>query len=294
MHIYYAPTCAGYAAPGHPDAPFRVLRTDELMRERHPGWLPEQPVETLLASDEAILRAHSPAYLRRLVETPAGGMFDADTAVLPGMAGHARRGAGAAMSVAERAWGSGDQAFSLMRPPGHHATRDAIMGFCYLNSAAIAALHAQAALGVARVAVWDFDAHHGNGTEDILRGKEGMFYASVHQYPGYPGTGTESFDNVWNGPVSPGTPPEKHLAVLEESWAAVLAFKPDLILVSAGFDAYAGDPLTDMTLRQEDFATLGEWCRQAPWPVAAILEGGYSQELPALINTFLEAWEGKG
>lgn len=196
------------------------------------------------------------------------------------------------MSIAERAWSSGDKAFSLIRPPGHHATRDAIMGFCYLNSVAIAALHAQAALGAGRVAVWDFDAHHGNGTEDILRGREGMFYASVHQYPGYPGTGTESFDNVRNDPVAPGTPAEEHLAVLEESWAAVLAFEPDLILVSAGFDAYAGDPLTDLRLRPKEFAALGEWCRHAPRPVGAILEGGYSQDLPALVNAFLEAWDG--
>ncbi len=292
MHVYNDPACAGYAAPGHPEAPFRVLRTAELLRERHPDWLAAQPLETLPATDEAILRAHSPAYLRRLVETPAGGMFDPDTAVLPGIADHARRAAGAAMNIAERAW-EGEKAFSLMRPPGHHATRDAIMGFCYLNSVAIAALHAQAALGVGRVAVWDFDAHHGNGTEDILRGKEGMFYASVHQFPGYPGTGTDSFDNVRNDPVAPGTPAEQHLAVLEESWAAVLAFKPDLILVSAGFDAYAGDPLTDLRLRPKEFAAMGDWCRQAPWPVGAILEGGYSQELPVLVNTFLEAWEGR-
>ncbi len=292
MYIYYDSACAGYAAPGHPEAPFRVLRTAELLRERHPDWLPARPEDALLADDKAILRAHSPAYLRRLAETPPGGMFDPDTAVLPGIVDHARRGAGAAMLVAERAFGSGDKAFSLMRPPGHHATREAVMGFCYLNSVAIAALYAQAALGVGRVAVWDFDAHHGNGTEDILRGREGTFYVSVHQHPGYPGTGTESSDNVRNDPVTPGTPAEKHLAILEESWAAVLAFKPDLILVSAGFDAYAGDPLTDLRLRPKEFAALGEWCRHAPWPVGAILEGGYSQELPVLVNTFLEAWEG--
>ena len=293
MHIYHDPTCAGYAAPGHPEAPFRVLDTAALLRERHPGWLPGSPEPALQAEDAAILRAHSPAFLRRLTQTPPGGMFDPDTAALPGMADHARRAAGAAISAAEHVWESGGKAFSLMRPPGHHATREAIMGFCYLNSVAIAALHAQAALGAGRVAVWDFDAHHGNGTEDILRGREGMFYASVHQYPGYPGTGTESFDNVRNDPVAPGTPAEKHLAVLEENWAAVLAFKPDLILVSAGFDAYAGDPLTDMRLRPKEFAALGEWCCKAPWPVGAILEGGYSRELPLLVNTFLEAWEGK-
>ncbi len=292
MHIYHDPACAGYAAPGHPEAPYRVLDTAALLRERRPDWLPAAPQPTLRAGDETILRAHSPAFLRRLTETP-DGMFDPDTAVLPGVAEHARRAAGAAISVAEHAWESSGRAFSLMRPPGHHATQEAIMGFCYLNSVAIAALHAQAALGAARVAVWDFDAHHGNGTEDILRGREGMFYASVHQYPGYPGTGTESFDNVRNDPVPPGCPAEKHLAILEESWNDVLAFKPDLILVSAGFDAYAGDPLTDLRLRPKEFAALGDWCRRAPWPVGAILEGGYSRELPLLVNTFLEAWEGK-
>ena len=292
MHVYHDPVCAGYAAPGHPEAPFRVLDTAALLRERHPGWLLEPAEAAPPAGDATILRAHSPAFLHQLVETPPGGMFDPDTAVLPGMADHARRGAGAAVRVAELAL-RGDKAFSLMRPPGHHATRESIMGFCYLNSVAIAALHAQAALGSRRVAVWDFDAHHGNGTEDILRGKEGMFYASVHQYPGYPGTGTESFDNVRNDPVAPGTAAEKHLAALEQNWAAVLAFRPDLILISAGFDAYAGDPLTDLRLRPKEFAALGEWCHRAPCPVAAILEGGYSRELPLLVNTFLEAWEGE-
>ena len=100
--------------------------------------------------------------------------------------------------------------------------------------------------------------------------------------PGYPNTGAESFDNVRNYPVPPGTPAEKHLAALEQSWADVLAFRPDLILVSAGFDAYAGDPLTDLRLRPREFAALGRWMSQAPCPVGAILEGGYSQELPLL------------
>jgi acetoin utilization deacetylase AcuC-like enzyme len=176
-----------------------------------------------------------------------------------------------------------------MRPPGHHATRSQAMGFCYLNSIAIAALQA-AAEGV-RVAVWDFDAHHGNGTEDILRDRPNLFFASVHQYPGYPGTGTASAGNIANFPVAPHTPRRDHLAALARSWDAVRAFQPGLVLVSAGFDAYARDPITAMTLEAEDFAALGGWLRAAGLPTAAVLEGGYSPDLPQLIDAFLSAWE---
>ena len=293
MHIYYDPTCAEYAAPGHPDAPFRVLKTVELLREKHPAWFPATGTDGALppADDAALLRAHTPAHLARL-RAPEGPMFDPDTAALPGMDGHARRAAGAAMGIAALAL-EGGKAVSLLRPPGHHATADRIMGFCYLNSVAVAALHAREALGAGRVAVWDFDAHHGNGTESILHHREGCLYVSSHQYPGYPNTGAESFDNVRNYPVLPGTAAERHLAALEQSWADVLAFRPDLVLVSAGFDAYAGDPLTDLRLRPREFAALGRWLGDAPCPVGAILEGGYSQELPLLVNTFLEAWEGE-
>ncbi len=293
MFIYYDPTCAEYAAPGHPEAPFRVRTTASLLAERHPDWFPPSSPTLVVppADDLMLLRAHSPGYLARL-RAPDGPMFDPDTAALPAMEEHARRGAGAAVEIAIWALEGGQKAFSLMRPPGHHATREHIMGFCYLNSVAVAALHAREALGAKRVAVWDFDAHHGNGTEDILHNQEGCLYVSSHQYPGYPNTGTKSFDNIRNYPVAPSNSAEEHMKALHDSWMDVLYFQPDLILVSAGFDAYAGDPLTAMRLRPKDFAKLGGWCREAPCPVGAILEGGYSQELPVLVNTFLEAWEG--
>jgi acetoin utilization deacetylase AcuC-like enzyme len=139
--------------------------------------------------------------------------------------------------------------------------------------------------------VWDFDAHHGNGTEDILRGRPNLLFASVHQSPGYPGTGLGSEGNCLNFPVAPRTPRADHLAELARAWAAVLAFQPDLVLVSAGFDAYARDPITALTLERDDFAELGRWLRQSGRPAAAILEGGYSPDLPELIDAFLSAWE---
>lgn len=265
-----------------PEQPARVLRSAKHLQAAHPNWtwrIPDMPEEAL------VLAAHTPALIKRIGSPPD---LDDDTPHFPGIQEHARRAVGAALQAAAVAL-SGQKVFSLMRPPGHHATRARAMGFCYLNQIAITALH-EAEHG-RRVAVWDFDAHHGNGTEDILRGKEGTFFASVHQYPGYPGTGSGSSGNCHNFPVAPHSPREKHLDALARSWEVVLAFQPDLVLVSAGFDAYARDPITEMSLEAGDFAELGRWLRQAGGPAAAILEGGYSPDLPVLIDAFLSAWE---
>jgi len=284
MLILHDPRCADYAVPGHPERPERVRKTAAHLHATHPGWTWRVPEE---APDEVLLLAHSSAHLRRL-EEPRD--FDGDTAWLPGIAEHARRSAGAAILAARHARELRSPVFSLMRPPGHHATVGQAMGFCYLNNVAVAALAARQDPAVERVAVWDFDAHHGNGTEAILRGREGFLFSSVHQYPGYPGTGAASSGNCRNWPVAPGAPRAEHLQALRASWEPVVAFHPSLILVSAGFDAYARDPLTEMALEREDFAALGRWLREAGLPTAAILEGGYSEDLPLLIESFLAAW----
>jgi acetoin utilization deacetylase AcuC-like enzyme len=282
MIIVHDPQCAEYGSSMRPEQPARVLGSAAHLKQAHPAWMWRVPSA---GTEETVLLAHTPALLKRIGHGPD---IDDDTPHFPGIREHALRSVGAALEAATLAR-SEAKAFSLMRPPGHHATRAQAMGFCYLNQIAIAAL-AQAVGGV-RVAVWDFDAHHGNGTEDILRDRPGLFFASVHQYPGYPGTGTASAGNIANFPVAPHTPRAKHLGALARSWEAVLAFRPDLVLVSAGFDAYARDPITAMTLEAEDFAELGRWLRQAGRPTAAILEGGYSPDLPLLIDAFLSAWE---
>lgn len=236
-----------------------------------------------------MLRAHSVEHIARIRE--ATNDFDADTPAHPNIYEHASRSAGAAVD-AVRAAIKGERAFSLMRPPGHHATRDRAMGFCYFSNIAVAALDALEN-GAERVAIWDFDAHHGNGTEEIVARNPRIAFASIHQFPAYPGTGAKSFDNIDNYPVAPYTPRQEHVNVAERALQKLLQFKPDLLLVSAGFDAYSGDPLVQMTLDQEDFAKFGQWLNKIDVPAAAILEGGYSDELPELIDAFLTAWSGK-
>ncbi len=282
MTILHDPLCADYGSAMRPEQPARVTRTAAHLKAAHPDWKWSVPA---IAGEKPVLAAHDAGLLQRLGHGPD---IDDDTPYFPGIREHALRAVGAALAAADLAL-AGEKVFSLMRPPGHHATRSQAMGFCYLNQIAIAAVH-HAAAG-RRVAVWDFDAHHGNGTEDILRDQPNLFFASVHQYPGYPGTGTTSANNLANFPVAPHTPRQTHLAALARSWETVQAFQPDLVLVSAGFDAYARDPITALTLEAGDFAELGRWLGQARLPAAAILEGGYSPDLPQLVDVFLSAWD---
>jgi acetoin utilization deacetylase AcuC-like enzyme len=294
MLILHDPQCADYGSSMRPERPARVTRTAAHLRATHPRWAWRVP-NAAFATDDTLLLAHTPAHLKRLAQPRD---FDADTPFFPGIADHARRAVAAALVATQHALTDRTPAFALTRPPGHHATAGEAMGFCYLNQIAIAALHAHRHLGATRVAIWDPDAHHGNGTEAILHAHDGdqataaFFFASVHQSPGYPGTGTRDLGpRARNWPVAPYTPRVAHMAALRESLDAVVAFAPDLILVSAGFDAYARDPITAMMLERDDFATLGLWLRETGLPAAAILEGGYSDDLPLLVEAFLEAWD---
>ena len=286
MLLFHDPRCAEYGAASHPEQPARITETVPWLQRAHPDWVWRVPAAATAAD---VVLAHADPYGDRL-QQPCD--FDVDTAWHPGIADHALRGLGAALAATDAVIDGSGPALALMRPPGHHATRQTPMGFCYLANVAIAAAHAQERRGLARVAVWDFDAHHGNGTEDILRGRPGCLFTSVHQFPGYPGTGTASGDNCLNWPVPPHGERSAHLQAIREALAAVVAFEPQLILVSAGFDAYRGDPITEMTLEIEDFATLGEWLRATGLPAAAVLEGGYSSDLPRLVDAFLTAWAG--
>ncbi|MDE3068468.1 MAG: histone deacetylase [Verrucomicrobiota bacterium] len=286
MKIVCDPHCAGYARLGHPERPARITATCERLKnqtELPVEWRTPTPV-----TDAQILRAHDPAMLARL-KIPKD--FDADTPFYEDIAQYARAAAAAALE-ALRAARNGEPVFSLMRPPGHHATRSRAMGFCYLNNVAIAALDA-AATGVERVAVFDFDVHHGNGTEAILLDRDHLAFFSVHQFPAYPGTGaTNAGRNCFNYIVAPGAPRETWRATLARALDDLTRFSPGLVAVSAGFDAYVRDPLASGTLEAEDFFWLGGELRALKLPFFSVLEGGYSRNLPELILAYLKGVEG--
>jgi acetoin utilization deacetylase AcuC-like enzyme len=218
--------------------------------------------------------------------------FDTDTPFFPEIASYARASVGAALEALNTAR-SGEMAFTLMRPPGHHATQRRAMGFCYLNNAAIAALEALAT-GTRKVAVFDFDVHHGNGTEAILMNNPRASFFSIHQHPCYPGTGTRNVgNNCFNYPLLPQTPRLVYRKILASALEQLRSLKPELIAVSAGFDCYSRDPLAQQTLEPEDFFWLGQCLRNVGVPVFSMLEGGYSVDLPELILAYLKGLEGR-
>ena len=287
MKIITDARCTEYHQAGHPERPQRVAKTIERLKVQKEIAL--EWVEPLAVEDAAILRAHTVEHLHRV--QIAAEPFDADTANHPKIIEHARRSIGGALHALKIVREVG-HAFSLLRPPGHHATRERAMGFCYLNSIAIAVLAARAA-GVKSVAVFDFDVHHGNGTEAILHKQEGCAFFSIHQFPAYPGTGQKSFDNCFNYPVAPSAPREVWRKEAAKALMDLKAFKPDLIAVSAGFDAYKRDPLCQQQLEAEDFLWVGESLRQLGVPFFSVLEGGYSSDLPELVLAYLKGVAGK-
>jgi acetoin utilization deacetylase AcuC-like enzyme len=277
--------CAGYSRYAHPERPARITATVERLKNQ--AGLPIKWDAPSRATDTQILRAHSSEMLGRL-KIPQD--FDADTPFFENISDCARASAAAALDALKMAR-TGENVFSLMRPPGHHATREKSMGFCYLNNAAIAVLEA-VATGTKRVAVFDFDVHHGNGTEDILMNQPGIEVFSVHQHPAYPDTGAANRGrNCFNYPVAPSAPRETYRAALTHAFGDLKHFRPDLVAVSAGFDAYARDPLADGTLLAEDFFWLGQELAALKIPFFSLLEGGYSRELPELIFAYLKGVE---
>jgi len=287
MRIITDDRCTGYFHPGHPERPERISATLEKLRRQTEvpiTWSKPGP-----CAAAAILRAHTRELLVRLT-VPED--FDPDTPFFPNIADYARASIGAALEALKAAL-AGETVFSLMRPPGHHATRNRAMGFCYLNNIAVAALEALAN-GTRRVAVFDFDVHHGNGTEAILLNQPGAAFFSIHQFPCYPGTGTRNVGaNCFNFPVLPQTSRAEYRQVLTSALEHLQTFKPDLVAVSAGFDCYARDPLAQGSLEPEDFYWLGQSIRNLGVPTFSLLEGGYSSDLPDLILTYLRGLEGK-
>ena len=238
------------------------------------------------ASDEDILRCHAPGLVEavRSIDRPVAIGYD--TIATETTYEAAMLAAGSAIEAAR----SG--AFALLRPPGHHATPDAVMGFCFFNNVAIAARYAQTELGVERVAILDWDVHHGNGTEDIFRGDPTVLFVSLHQWPFYPGTGgpDDQGETLVNIALPAGSTDADYLRAWDERVEpAIRSFAPELLLLSAGFDAHEEDPLAQMLVTQAGFRELGRRAATLAPQVGAVLEGGYNLEtLPDLVAAALE------
>lgn len=279
MKIFYSSHCLEYGMPSHPESPARVSETVTFLTEN--GYSFETPEP---CTDEDILRVHAPEMLEAL---EASAFLDGDTPALPHIVEFAKLSAGAAIQSAQAALLDGF-AFSLMRPPGHHATTSRIMGFCYLNNIAIAVSHHIEHHPDQKVAILDIDCHHGNGTEDIFLGHPSVLFVSLHQVPLYPGTGLESKENVINFPLAPGTGEKEYLDALERACRDIADFRPSLLGISAGFDSFAQDPLTHLSLEIETYRRIGETIAALNLPSFAVLEGGYSPQLPECIHRFIQ------
>ncbi len=277
--------------PGHPERPDRIRALMRGLAEDR--FLPLRRVEAPEVTREAVLRAHPARYLDALLAArPVAGTFtrlDADTVMNDGTWPAVSRAAGGAiLAVNEVMTRQATNAFVATRPPGHHAEAVRAMGFCFLNNAAIAARHAQAEHGAERVAIVDFDVHHGNGTQDIFWDDPTVLYCSTHEMPLYPGTGSAgergAHDTIVNAPLHAGDGSDAFRDAMEgRILPRLVAFAPDLVVVSAGFDAHHRDPLANLRFVEEDFAWITRRLVQvaaasAGGRLVSLLEGGYDLE----------------
>ena len=302
LQLFTHPVCLQHdPGVGHPESPARLRAVLQALDQDR--YASVDRIEAPRASREHLLRVHTPEHVDRILAiTPDSETvrLDEDTLMSPASAEAALRAAGALVAAVDAVMsGNTTRAVCAVRPPGHHATPDAAMGFCLFNNVAIGAAHALAAHGLKRVAIADFDVHHGNGTQDIFQREPRVLFISSHQQPLYPGTGSpeeQGVGNIVNAPLSSGEGSDEFRALWNDVLLPKLhAFKPQLVLVSAGFDAHQRDPLANLQLQAEDYAWITERLvdlahAHAGGKLVSTLEGGYDlQALVASVSAHVSA-----
>lgn len=280
MYIVYSPKCLEYSSPGHPESPGRIkLIYQELKKLK--GYVFIEP-EAIDGKD--LLAVHD----RKLIEAVKNNsFFDPDTPNIENIYYYARLSAGAALKAAylvERQ----KNAFSLMRPPGHHASKKRPGGFCYFNNIAVACQYLLDKKN--KVAILDLDVHHGNGTQDIFYRRENIIFCSLHQVPLYPGSGVTSGDNCYNYPLKAGTNYSQYLIYLKKAIDKIRQFQAHVLAVSLGFDSFIHDPLAQVNLQEKDYYEIGRRVSLIDLPTLIILEGGYSGEIGILARNFFSGF----
>jgi acetoin utilization deacetylase AcuC-like enzyme len=276
---------------GHPEHVGRLRAITRALRLDPEFFHTVDHLEGRRATVDELEIVHDPAYIRSLQEITeaGGGRLDTDTVVSNGSWDAATAGAGCVLTAVDLSVsGVHTRSFSAVRPPGHHAMRDRAMGFCLFGNVALAAHYARKKHGLNRILIVDWDVHHGNGTQALVENEPDIHFVSMHQWPWYPGTGAAEdrgpHGSIWNVPMAPGLARADYITSLETAIdAATRGFVPDLILISAGFDSLAGDPLGGFTLEVEDFEALthslvaraNSWCGGR---VVSALEGGYAPD----------------
>jgi acetoin utilization deacetylase AcuC-like enzyme len=276
---------------GHPEHVGRLRAIPKALREDYELFARVQHVESRHATPDELAIVHDPDYVASVqrIVAEGGGRLDADTVASEGSWDAATASAGAVLDAIDLAFGDGPRrSFCAVRPPGHHALRNAAMGFCLFGNVALGAEYARKQHGIDRVLIVDWDVHHGNGTQALVEHESNIHFVSMHQWPWYPGTGAADdrgpHRNVWNVPMRANLPPETYVDALRAAVdAATNGFTPDLVLISAGFDSMAGDPLGAFTLEYEHFELLTRFLvdRAESWcggRVVSALEGGYAPE----------------
>jgi acetoin utilization deacetylase AcuC-like enzyme len=280
MKIVFSPKCVEYQFPGHLESPSRVLSSYEFLKDTFEFTKPS------ICKEKDLRLVHTENLIKKVKKND---FFDFDTPNIKNIYNYALLSVGGAVKAAQLAL-KGVNSFSLMRPPGHHAGRDFLGGFCYFNNIAVAVKKIQQKRSI-RIAICDFDVHHGNGTQDIFFGEENVLYVSLHQAPLFPGTGLKTENNCINFPLPPGTRHKEYLKIFQHALKIIRDFEPEFLAISAGFDAYEKDTISHINLKKETYKKIGILLSDLKIPTFAVLEGGYSNDLKFCIYNFLKGIE---